>query len=47
MAGLAYLGKSLIHRELAAVDVFIDALNDSNLRMQVRDKKPKNLDHAL
>jgi len=47
MAGMAYPGKSSIHRELAAVDAFIDALNDSNLRMRVRDKEPKNLDHAL
>jgi len=47
MAGLAYPGKSSIHRELVAIDAFIDALNDSNLRMRVRDKEPKNLDHAL
>jgi len=47
MAGLAYPGKSSIHRELAAIDAFIDALNDSNLQMRVRDKEPKNLDHAL
>jgi len=47
MAGLVYPGKSSIHRELAAIDTFIDALNDSNLRMRVRDKEPKNLDHAL
>jgi len=33
MASLAYPGKSSIHRELAAIDAFIDALNDSNLRM--------------
>jgi len=47
MAGLAYPGKSSIHREFAAIDAFIDALNDSNLHMRVRDKEPKNLDHAL
>jgi len=47
MAGLAYRGKSSIHRELASIDAFIDALNDSNLKMRVRDKEPKNLDHAL
>jgi len=47
MAGLAYPGKSSIHRELASIDAFIDALNDSNLRMRERDKEPKNLDHAL
>jgi len=47
MAGLAYPGKSSIHRELAAIDAFIDGLNDSNLRMRVRDKEPKNIDHAL
>jgi len=47
MAGLAYPGKSSIHRELAAIDAFIDALGDSNMRMRVRDKEPKSLDHAL
>jgi len=47
MAGLAYLGKSSVHRELAAIDAFIDALGDSNMRMRVRDKEPKSLDHAL
>jgi len=47
MAGLAYPGKSSIHRELAATDAFIDALGDSNMRMRVRDKEPKSLDHAL
>jgi len=47
MAGLAYLGKSSIHRELAAIDAFIDALGDSNMKMRVRDKEPKSLDHAL
>jgi len=47
MAGLAYPGKSSIHRELAAIDAFIDALGDSNLRMRVCDKEPKSLDHAL
>jgi len=46
-AGFASPGKSSIHRELAAIDASIDALNDSNLRMRVRDKEPKNLDHAL
>jgi len=47
MAGLAYPGKNSIHRELAAIDALIDALGDSNLRMRVRDKEPKSLDHAL
>jgi len=47
MAGLANPGKSSIHRKLAAIDAFIHALNDSNLRMRVRDKEPKNLDHVL
>jgi len=36
MAGLAYPGKSSIHKELASIDAFIDALNNSNLRMRVR-----------
>jgi len=43
MAGLAYLGISSIHKELAAIDAFIDALNDSNLRMRVRDKNQRTL----
>jgi len=47
MAGLAYPGKSSIHKKLAAIDAFVDALNDSILRMRVRDKEPKNFDHAL
>jgi len=47
MAGLAYPGNSSVHRELAAIDAFIDALGDSNIRMRVRDKEPKSLDHAL
>jgi len=47
MAGLAHPGKSSIHRELPAIDAFIDALNNSNLRMRVRDKEPKNFDYAL
>jgi len=47
MAGLAYPGKNSIHRKLAAIDAFIDALGDSNLRMCVRGKEPKSLDHAL
>jgi len=47
MAGLAFLGKSSVHRELAEINAFIDALGDSNMRMHVRDKEPKSLDHAL
>jgi len=47
MAGLAYPGKSSIHRELAAIDSFIDALGDSNMRMRFRDKEPKSLDNTL
>jgi len=47
MAGLAYPGKNSIHRELAAIDAFIDPLGDSNMRMRVPDKEPKSLDHAL
>jgi len=46
MSGLAYPGKSSIHRELASIEALIDALIDSNLRMCIRDKEPKNLDHA-
>jgi len=47
MAGFVYLGKSSIHCELASIDAFIVTLNDSNLRIRVRDKEPNNLDHAL
>jgi len=45
MAGLEYPGKNSGHRELAAIDAFIDAQGDSN--MCVHDKEPKSLDHAL
>jgi len=47
MDGLAYPGKSSVHRELAATDAFIDALGDSNIRMRLRDKEPTSFDHAL
>jgi len=47
MSGLAYPGKSSLHKKLASLDAIIDALNDSNLRMRIRDKEPKILDHAL
>jgi len=47
IAGLAYPGKNSMHRELAAIEASIDALNDRHLRMRVRDREPKNLEHAL
>jgi len=47
MAGLAFPGKSSIHRELAETEAFIEAITDGNLRMRIRDKEPKDLDHAL
>jgi len=47
MAGLAFPGKSSIHRELDETEAFIEAITDGNLRMRIRDKEPKDLDHAL
>jgi len=34
MAGLAFAGKSSIHREIAETEVFIEAINDGSLRMK-------------
>jgi len=47
MAGLAFLGKSSYHREIAETDAFIEAINEGSLMMRIRDKEPKNLDQAL
>jgi len=47
MAGLAFPGKSSIHKELAETDDFIEAITDENLRMRIRDIEPKDLDNAL
>jgi len=47
IADLVYPRKSSIHSELVAIDAFINALGDSNMRMRIRDKEPKSLDHAL
>jgi len=47
MAGLAFPGKSSIHRKLAETDAFIEAITDGNLRMRIRDKEPKDLNHEL
>jgi len=47
MAGLAYPGKGSRHRDLAATETFIKALTDGNIRMRIRDKEPRCLDHAL
>jgi len=46
MAGLAFPGK-VLHRKLAGTEAFIKATTDGNLRMRIRDKEPKDLDHAL
>jgi len=35
------------HRDLAATETFIEALENGNLRMRIRDKEPRSLDHAL
>jgi len=47
MAGLAFPGKSLIHREIAETEAFIETINDGSLRMRIRDKEPKWLEQAL
>jgi len=47
MAGLAFPGKSSIHKKLAEAEVFFKAIIDGNLRMRIRDKEPKNLNYAL
>jgi len=47
MAGLAFPGKCSIHKELAETEAFIEAITDGNLWMRIRDKEPKDLDHAL
>jgi len=47
MAGLAYPGKGSRHMDLAATETFIEALTDGSIRMRIRDKEPKSLDHAL
>jgi len=41
MAGLAFPGKSSIHRELAETEAFIETITDGHLRMRIRDKEPK------
>jgi len=47
MAGLAFPGKSSIHREIAEKEAFIEAINDGSLRMRIRDKEPNGLEQAL
>ena len=42
----AFPGKGSIHRDIAACDAFIDALDDPALEQRVRDKLPDNLDEA-
>jgi predicted aspartyl protease len=42
----AYPGKGSVHRDIAACDAFIDALDDPALEQRVRDKLPDNLDEA-
>jgi len=43
MVGLAFPGKSSIHKEIAETEVFIEAINDGSLKMRIRDKEPKGL----
>jgi len=38
MAGLAFPGKSSIHRELAETEAFIEAITDGHLRMRIKIK---------
>jgi len=47
MAGLVFPGKSLIHKEIAETEAFIEAINDGSLRMRIRNKEPKGLEQAL
>jgi len=47
MTGLAFPGKSSIHREIAETEAFIEANNDGSLRMRIWDKEPKTLEQAL
>jgi len=47
MAGLAFPGKSSIHREIAKTEAFIEAINDGSLRMRIKDKETKVLEQAL
>jgi len=47
MAGLAFRGKILIHREIAETVAFIEAINDGSLRMRIREKEINGLELAL
>jgi len=47
MPGLAFPGKSSIHKEIAETEAFIEAINDGSLRMRIRNKEPKGLEQAL
>jgi len=47
MVGLAFPGKSSIHREVAETEAFIEAINDGSLRLRIKDKEPKGLKQAL
>jgi len=47
MAGLAFPGKSSIHREIEETEAFIEAIYDGSFKMRIRDKEPKELEQAL
>ena len=46
LTALAYPGRPTEHGDAIAVDSFIDALEDDNLELRVRDREPKDLDEA-
>ena len=46
MVHQAFPGKGSVHRDIAACDSFIDALDEPALEQRVRDRMPENLDEA-
>jgi len=44
---LAFPGQQTTHRDVLAVEAFVGALNDEALEVRVRDREPRDLDHAL
>ena len=46
LAALAYPGRPTEHGDAIAVDAFIEALDDVELEMRIRDREPRDLDSA-
>ena len=46
LAAMAYPGARTEHFEAITVDAFLEALQDGDLELRVRDRKPKTLDAA-